>query len=406
MKDERNVRRRRAAGRKWQPVAILLAAVLMVLSVPFGLKSARAAEHKFIDLTTPCSLTISLTGDVTMAEDAKTANAVIDLYRIADAAEVKGFDTYTFKASPGFEALEAAMTDKDIDAAGWKAIAQQAAGIILGSAPEGKTEWDPSATAAAYDSLKTTGDPETKIENLDAGLYLVIAHGKDVTEYATTVTDDTGTSGIATIANSKTYAYKFAPELISLPTKDAENDIINTANTGDWIYDATAAMKPTREFRIGDLEITKILEDYRQRAKETGENPRLIKDPATFVFEVTAYEDDTQKVEVYHDYVSIVFDAFGTKSVLVKDLPVGSYVVVKEEYHGNYTAYPDQTTTIIANETVGVTFKNTYDDGEPGGGSVTNHFEYSEDGGWVQKEQTDNTEDGSKVSEEKTTGNQ
>ncbi len=406
MKDERNVRRRRTAGRKWQPVAILLAAVLMVLSVPFGLKSARAAEHKFIDLTTPCSLTISLTGDVTMAEDAKTANAVIDVYRIAEAVKVQGFDTYTFKASPGFEGLEAAMTDKDIDAAGWKTIAQQAAEIILGSAPEGKTEWDPSEKAAAYDSLKTSGDPETKIDlGANPGLYLVVAHGKDVTEYATTVTDDTGTSSIATIANSKTYTYKFAPELISLPTKDAvkegEEEIINTANPGDWIYDATAALKPSREFRIGDLEITKILEDYRQRQKKE----KLIKDPATFVFEVTAYEDETQKVEVYHDYVSIVFKEFGEKSVLVKGLPVGSYVVVKEEYHGNYTAYPDQTTTIIANETVGVEFKNTYDDGEPGGGSVTNHFEYL-DGGWVQKEQVDNTEDSSEVSEEKTTGNQ
>lgn len=406
MKDERNVRHRRAAGRKWQPVAILLAAVLMVLSVPFGLGSARAAE--FIDLNKDCSLTIALTGDVTMAEDVKTANAVIDLYRVADAVEFPGYDTYTFKANQGFEDLEAAMTDKDIDAAGWKTLAQQAADIVLGKAPAGATEWDPTENIAKIDdSLKITGNAaDTKIEGLKAGLYLVIAHGTDVTNYATTVTDQAaGTSGTATIANSKTYAYKFGPELISLPTKEAEEGIINTANPGEWIYDASAAMKPTREVRIGDLEITKILEDYRQREKE-GENARVIKDPATFVFEVTAYEDEKQQAVVYHDYVSIVFDAYGSKSVLVKGLPVGSYVVVKEEYHGNYTAYPDQTTTIVANETVGVTFKNTYSDGEPGGGSVTNHFEYTDNGGWTQKAQTDNTEDSSAVSEDKTAGNQ
>ena len=44
MKDERNVRHRRAAGGKWQPVAIILAAVLMVLSVPLGGRAALAAD--------------------------------------------------------------------------------------------------------------------------------------------------------------------------------------------------------------------------------------------------------------------------------------------------------------------------------------------------------------------------
>ena len=53
MKDERNVRQRRAAGRRWQPLAILLAAVLMVLSVPLGLTPAYA-----VDLG-ECSLTVN-----------------------------------------------------------------------------------------------------------------------------------------------------------------------------------------------------------------------------------------------------------------------------------------------------------------------------------------------------------
>ena len=52
MKDERNVRQRRAAGRRWQPVAILLAAVLMVLSVPIGLTPAYAVDLR------DCSLTV------------------------------------------------------------------------------------------------------------------------------------------------------------------------------------------------------------------------------------------------------------------------------------------------------------------------------------------------------------
>lgn len=396
MKDERNVRRRRTAGFKWQPVAILLAAVLMVLSVPLGLKSARA-----VDLDADCSLTVSLTGDVTMADDIKTANVVIDLYRIADAVAVPKYDTYDWSMNEGFTSI---TIDKEIDGDGWKKAAQQAADIVLGTASDGATEWDPSASVAAIDdTLKVTGNAaDTQITGLKAGLYLIIAHGSDVTEYATTVTDETaGTTGTATLANSKTYAYKFSPELISLPTKDAdENGIINTANTGEWIYDAAATMKPSREVRIGDLEITKILNNYAQRDKQGN----IIKDPATFVFEVTAYEDDTKATQIYHDYVSIVFDTFGSKSVLVNDLPVGSYVVVKEVYHGIYTAYADQETTIVANDTVGVTFENEYENRESGGGSVTNHFEYSENDGWAQYEQTDNTEDS--TSSDKTTGNQ
>lgn len=406
MKDERNVRQRRAAGRRWQPVAILLAAVLMVLSVPLGLRSAHA-----VDLDSECSLNVTLTGDVTMADDIKTANAVIDLYRIADAVPVGGYDTYDWSMNTGFESL---TIDKEMDSDSWKQLAQQAADIVLGAAPEGAEEWDPSASAAAIDdSLKSLGNsPEAPVTGLKAGLYLVIARGSDITEYAATVADEAaGTSGTATIANSRTYAYKFSPELISIPTKEAEDNIINTANSGPWIYDASATLKPSREIRVGDLLITKILDDYRQREKEVGDNPRLIKDPATFVFEVTAYEktdneDKTQAPVIYHDYVSIVFDAFGTKSVLIGELPVDSFVVVKEAYHGNYTAYPDQTTTIKASETVGVEFENTYDDGEPGGGSVTNHFEYTEKDGWVQKEQVDNTEESSEVGEDKTAGNQ
>ena len=82
MKDERNVRHRRTAGVRWQPVAILLAAVLMVLSVPLGLRSAHA-----IDLNQNCSLTVN-PGNAMLAEDLAKANVVIDLYRVADAAPV------------------------------------------------------------------------------------------------------------------------------------------------------------------------------------------------------------------------------------------------------------------------------------------------------------------------------
>ncbi len=395
MKDERNVRHRRTAGVRWQPVAILLAAVLMVLSVPLGLRSAHA-----IDLNQNCSLTVN-PGNAMLAEDLAKANVVIDLYRVADAAPVTGYDTYDWAMTEPFSSI---TIDKNIDSEGWKTAAQQAADIVLGTAPDGETEWDPSAAAGAIDaSLKSTGNKAgEKIEGLDAGLYLIVAHGADADgnpdpeKYASIGYDENGAaSGTVTIANSTTYRYEFRPELISLPTKDAdENDVINTANPGDWIYDATVTLKPSQIDRVGNLEITKTLIDYAQREKEVG-NARIIKDPATFIFEVTAYEEEGSETVILHDYVSIVFDSYGSKSVLIKDLPVGSYVVVKEAYSGRvYSTDTDKDATILADQNVGVEFENEYEDREPGGGSVTNRFSYTEKDGWEGSTQVaDDTEE-------------
>ena len=375
MKDKRSVRSRRTAGGRWRSAAAILAAVLMVLSMPLGLQTVHA-----VDLDQDCSLNID-PGSVVPAEsfDQEFADTslVIDLYRVA----------------------------------GWKVLAQQAADLVLGKAPEGENEWDPSAAASAIDaSLKSTGNKVTnqggqlraEISGLKAGLYLLIAHSVDQegagdpAKYAVAATDETGAAtGTATIANSHTYKYTFAPELVSLPTKEAdEAGVISTDNPGDWIYNASVTLKPSQDVRLGDLEITKTLETYAQREKTSGENPRTIKDPATFIFEVTAYEKKESDTVVFHEYVSLVFDAYGSRTAVVRDLPVDSYVVVKEAYSGRvYTTDTEKNTTIRADQSVGVGFVNTFDDKEPGGGSVTNHFSYTEKDGWNLKQVTDDADD-------------
>ena len=398
MKDERNVRQRRAAGRRWQPVAILLAAVLMVLSVPLGLTPAYA-----VDLG-ECSLTVN-PGNAMSAEDLEKAGVVIDLYRIADAVEVSGYDTYDWSVNAPF-AEEIGTIDKKIDGDGWKKLAQQVADVVLGKAPEGETKWDPTAAAEKIDaSLKSTGNPAgTEIKGLKAGLYLVIARGtvyiKD-NKYAATADGETPeTSGTVTIANSETITYKFSPELVSLPTKEAVNDVINTANPGPWIYNPTITLKPSQEERHGNLEIVKTLDDYADREKKVGNNPRIMKDPATFVFKMTVYEDESKAKVIKEDYLSAVFDEFGTKTLLVENLPVNSFVVVKEEYSGrNYSAKVEEgSATIIADETVQVPFENYYDDREGGGGSVTNKFTNSEEKGkWTWEQLTDSSTEGSVI---------
>ena len=404
MKDERNVRRSRAAGRRWQPVAILLAAVLMVLSVPFGLRPAHA-----IDLNENCSLTV-IPSSAIFAEDLETAGVKIDLYRVADAVEFQTFDTYDWSVNAPFNE-KIGTIDKNIDSDGWKKLAQQAADVALGTAPEGAAEWDPSAAAGKIDSsLKILDNPAgAEIKDLKPGLYLVIARGtvniKD-NKYAATAAGETPeTSSTVTIANSKTYAYKFAPELVSLPTKAAVNDVIDTGNPGPWLTSATITLKPSQEVRVGNLEIVKTLDDYADREKKVGDNPRKMKDPATFVFKMTIYEDESKANVIREDYLSAVFDEYGTKTILVENLPVDSFVVVKEEYTGrNYSAKAEEgSKTIIANETVQIPFENYYDDREGGGGSVTNKFTNSEEKGkWTWEQVTDSSTTGSVVQSDST----
>ena len=72
--------------------------------------------------------------------DLAEADVVIDLYRVADAVEVVGYDTYSWSVNEPYKtALEAAgvqITDK-IDKDGWRKVADIVAQLVLGEVPEG-----------------------------------------------------------------------------------------------------------------------------------------------------------------------------------------------------------------------------------------------------------------------------
>jgi hypothetical protein len=154
----------------------------------------------------------------------------------------------------------------------------------------------------------------------------------------------------------------------------------------------------------GDLEIVKILDTYEYRKKTNEGKTRDIIDNATFVFEVTAYESYDEKGPVgqvvYHNYVSTTFKDSTSKTVLVKDIPVGSYVVVNEAYSGrSYAVVTDstQTTVIRPDQAASVTFENEYDERHGGGGSVTNNFKFDADN-WTVEQVTDSSTVGEHVS--------
>ena len=328
------------------PLLVFAMVAAAVVAMPVLNGSAEA-----IDFDKSCSLTVNAAGGE-FAEDAAAADVVIDLYKVADAKPVSGYDTYTYEFTGDYTDL--AISD-DPDEEAWKALTQEAAQIAL----DGKTPVINGAPAG-----EAIGD-------LSCGLYLVIARGKDVADYKVTVTGEDGKESIATIAMSNEYIYEFSPSLVSLPGKEADADgSINTSGPGDWLYDFTVTMKCARELRYGSLEIVKTLSSY-----ET-------KDPATFVFDVTAVLGD--KV-VYSDVVSLTFTEPGQKNMLIDKIPVGAQVTVTEIYSGSVyrpTSEVTRNTVIEADEVVSVTFTNTYDDENRGGGSITNHFEYDSESGW------------------------
>lgn len=416
MKDERNVRHHRAEGARWRPAALLLAAVLIAVSVPFFGKSVFAADPEPVDVYQPCSLTVECSG-VDMQEK---GNLVVDLYRVAYLEPDDMYDTYHWaptSALPSDFPLPE-YTDRE----GWKAVTEDLVDLILGTAPEGLTQWNPSEVESLAGSFteyggSSVGQPDKNsykitgkslgetVEGIPSGFYVIVARGINVDKYVCThESDDSDPEHMTrtvTLATSEKYTYQFAAEMVALPTKDKEdeNGEPNTANRGEWIYDfpfdSPVVLKPEIRGRGGTLMITKNLELYEYRRKEVGDNPRDIKDNATFVFEVSAFQsNDPNAARIYHNFVTINFnDESGTKNALVEDLPVGAYVVVKEVYSGrSYTATVEERTTVIQPDNVAtVDFENTYNKTQGGGGSFVNNFKYTDENGWEANRVKDNS---------------
>ena len=328
-----------------------------------------------------CSLTIhpedpSKDEADSFGEDLTSADVVVDLYQIARAVKTPGYDTYHYETLPGYDldipgnAEVGNEDDLKKMAEEWEELAQKAAGIALDEQKPG-TPVQGSGAAAG-----------TKVSDLDAGLYLLVARGSKMTalaDYKMEITQkdpDTQeeTTTIATIANSDRYTYAFLPQLVSIPSKPADADgVINTANPGDWLFDMTVNMKPERLPRYGSLEIIKTLSEY--------ETMGGVQESATFVFEVTGMLDGES---VYSNVESITFTAAGQERVTLDRIPAMAEVTVKEVYSGSsyeLTVPGDRTATIAAETIVSVEFENEYDGRRTNGHGIKNQFVYDEERG-------------------------
>ena len=324
-----------------------------------------------------CSLTVypedpHKEGADSFREDLAGADVVVDLYQVARAVKTSGHDTYHYELTGEYASLKLPDSPEEgaQPAASWEETAQQAAAIALDAA---------SPCTPVSGSGESAG---TKVGNLAPGLYLLVARGRNLTELAdykieieqTDSLTQEESKRIATIANSQQYTYAFLPQLVSLPTKEADaNGVINTANPGDWIFEASVNLKPERLDRYGSLEIVKTLSEY--------ETMGGVQESATFVFEVTGMLDDQV---VYSNVESITFTAAGQERVVLDRIPAMAQVTVREVYSGSsyqLTVPGDRTATIAADDVVSVEFENEYDGRRTNGHGIKNQFVYDEEAG-------------------------
>lgn len=316
--------------------ALTLAAITVLSAA--GLSSVYGALG--VETGSKCSLTFTLDG--TEFDELRSLEIPVDVYKVADITEEAVYDTakYTDFADLGLENVSSTTKAED-----WAQMAEKAMETVKNKGIE------PTVKVT-----KPEGAAESTGVDLKTGMYLVQAE---------------------TVQSSE-YTYDFTPYLVSLPN----NYYYSNENQDDtWVYDVTSTMKPQQTQRYGDLEIVKDLTEYNASLKD-----------ALFVFQVEGTRNGEQ---VYSDVVSIKFNQAGKKSVLVKHLPAGTKVTVKEVYAGgsySNTSGDTQKTEIVAegvtDNPASVSFTNTYNGKLIPGTGIVNHFE-NKDGEWSWEQQTD-----------------
>ena len=368
-------------------LAVLLSAVLLLCIAPAGYA---------VDVTTPCSITVEPASKDAKHEngtlymdDLKSADIVFDLYRIAAAKEDTQFDTYDYTLAEPFKTLKMGKAE-DRNASFWQKLAQDAAKIALNvevTAEETVSIKGKPAAAAPEGSKLGQKQAIPAVDGVAAGLYLIVVRSSEYKRDSQSDYVFVKGGEIATMAHSAAWNYFFTPQLISIPTKDAVKDpatgedVINTANPGEWIFEPTVIMKPTAESRAAKLTIKKSLESLLDLSKDTE-----YVEPATFTFDIIARETEkTDSKVLLRKQITINFDASGTKEETVEGIPIGSFVWVEEVYEGaHYHSSTNEKFPIEIKAPAGgnssadvtVSFTNTDTTTHRGGHGIENEFTY------------------------------
>lgn len=411
---------------KQRILAALLSLVLLLALAPAGW----AAN---VNLDAKNRITVDLAPDKTeeYKNDIASAGVQADLYLVAKAKVVDGFDTYEYEKLPtSLSSLqtqlnEALKTDpvnnpeeiqdrikrQETMLKKFTALAYEMAGIIL--ADKFSDSSIRVITGNAVGSTVTIGE-------LDAGLYLLVLRGSNLTNkkltlkvenedeeygYVTetkkqiSLVDENGEKEkkyVVTRAFSDRYEYLFEPQLISVPAKiDSETGMqqYNTA-FGDWSYDITVNVKAAQEARPGKLKLYKTLSSYLDLSKDPGYS-----EPATVSFDIIGRKTNNAADGItYRRQVTMNFDSPDSvgKMELLKDIPAGTWVWVDEVYQGAHYRGSSLSNmpieikadrigvvngvTAVTSQASEVEFENTNNNIHRGGHGIENVFIYTDEG--------------------------
>jgi hypothetical protein len=406
-------------------LAAILGLVLLLALAPAGWAADGETIPEFLQKKNTVKINLTPGEDKKFNDDIVKAGVQADLYLIAAAKPVKGYDTYEYEKLAGsLSAFQTALDDalatdpndnfdeikdqaarKETMLKKFTPLAYKIAEVVL----------DKNYSAIQPQSFKASGST-IEAAGLDAGLYLLVLRGSNLTEKQLTIKIDgedeefgyvtrtkekssdkdeagkSGTEHIATRAFSDKYEYIFEPQLITVPTRtDTDGLQYNTA-FGEWSNVLNVNIKATQDDRKGKIKVKKTVSDYLDLSKdETFE-------PAMFTFEVIATEtnDRTSKV-LYRKQVSINIDGTDTvgKTEVLKDLPAGSYAWVTEIYQGAHYQVNAATntgpievkadkievvngkTTVTEQPDATATFDNKNNDIHRGGHGIENIFTYN-----------------------------
>lgn len=408
---------------KWKRTLIAAALTAsMILALPVW--DVGHAEAEPLDLVNnKLTLTVKRAGT---ADTYHEGELQVDLYKVASAAKSDEYDAYELTLLPDYDEVSTAfneamypggtfnpdnpanLNDAKVNVA-YRELAQDVARMALGvteTIEDGKKKVTVSPPSSPFRFGTITGSSTFTFEDLEPGMYLVVAHGTTMNGSALTAAQYTdfitanvadkkapayGADGeqIVTKAYSNGYTYTYLPELISLPMR-GNTDIVtggfNTSSTAPWLYGVTVELKSEQSQEMASLRIEKTF--------AVGDDQTVLTGATKSVFEIEA---KVNEVTVYSNTVAIASDAAEKFKVLEKVVPVGASVTVKEVYDGAGYALAGNNTrerTFVAKEDTMnegqlvinadnvVAFTNNYNGIDIGGDVLINSFTHSSEG-WL-----------------------
>ncbi len=397
-------------------LAALLSLVLLLALAPAGWAEGEEGGGEVPEVEPACYVRVLPGGDGVI-DDLKTANIVVDVYKVAVMTKSKQYDTYEFTATTAFAGsddgtivalvndIQNRLEDSEIDKEKWDLLAEGALEAVKAN----------PGTIIKSNSYEADANGVVTLTGITQGLYLVVAYTKDLDDYLRTIQAGTSYEYLdannnpvhvteeydrtISVAQTKQYEYSYGAQLIAIPTKAPdENGFIKTSNPGPWLFGTetdplTYVLKPSRTERNGILKITKTLTDYADLSKDG-----VYFEPTTFSFSIVGKDDEGNTVYQREVSLSVTEPVVQAEVITLTDLIIGTNVTVTESYSGAHSsADPDTVTQEVTIKTPEKTtnedgtttitgdalhFTNYNEDYHRDGHGIENKFVFNKSSGW------------------------